>query len=101
VKEIVFATGKLSFFRSGLFSVFACFCFSVPVFQLIWRDMEQKTDLLLAIYCYNHHKEKVSIKRVRELRSQMLNEALADPPRSRCKRGRTRKKKPKSKLAKS
>jgi len=59
------------------------------------------TYLLLAIYCHNHHKEKVSIKRVRELRSQMLNEALADPPRSRRKSSRKRKKKPKSKPAKS
>jgi len=33
------------------------------------------TYLLLAIYCYNHHKEKVSIKRVRELRIKIQNEA--------------------------
>ncbi|MFO0852860.1 MAG: IS4 family transposase [Candidatus Brocadia sapporoensis] len=33
------------------------------------------TYLLLAIYCYNHHKEKVSITRVRELRIKIQNEA--------------------------
>lgn len=33
------------------------------------------TYLLLAIYCYNNHKEKVSIKRVRELRIKIQNEA--------------------------
>ena len=33
------------------------------------------TYLLLAIYCYNHHKEKVSSKRVRELRIKIQNEA--------------------------
>jgi len=38
------------------------------------------TYLLLAIYCHSQYKEKVSIKRVRELRSQILNEALADRP---------------------
>jgi len=32
------------------------------------------TYLLLAIYCYNQHKEKVSIKRVRQLRIQLQNE---------------------------
>jgi hypothetical protein len=32
------------------------------------------TYLLLAIYCYDEHKEKVSIKRVRQLRIQIQNE---------------------------
>jgi hypothetical protein len=32
------------------------------------------TYLLLAIYCHNHYKEKVSIKRVRELRIKIQNE---------------------------
>jgi len=32
------------------------------------------TYLLLAIYCYKHHREGVSIKRVRELRIQIRNE---------------------------
>ena len=30
--------------------------------------------LLLAIYCHQQHKEKVSIKRVRQLRIQIQNE---------------------------
>lgn len=33
------------------------------------------TYLLLAIYCYEHYQEKVSIKRVRELRIKIQNEA--------------------------
>jgi len=33
------------------------------------------TYLLLAIYCHEHHQEKVSIKRVRELRIKIQNEA--------------------------
>ena len=33
------------------------------------------TYLLLAMYCYHHHNEKVSIKRVRELRIKIQNEA--------------------------
>jgi hypothetical protein len=33
------------------------------------------TYLLLAIYCYEEHKEKVSIKRVRELRNKIQNES--------------------------
>lgn len=33
------------------------------------------TYLLLAIYCHEQHNEKVSIKRVRQLRNQILNEA--------------------------
>jgi len=36
------------------------------------------TYLLLAIYCYQQHKEKVSIKRVRQLRIKIQNE-LANP----------------------
>jgi hypothetical protein len=35
------------------------------------------TYLLLAIYCRKHHQEKVSIKRVRELRIKIQNEARA------------------------
>lgn len=41
------------------------------------------TYLLLAIYCHREHGEKVSIKRVRELRIQILNETRAmeeNPP---------------------
>lgn len=37
------------------------------------------TYLLLAIYCYEQHNEKVSIKRVRELRIQIQNELRANP----------------------
>ena len=33
------------------------------------------TYLLLAIYCHEHYREKVSIKRVRELRIKIQNEA--------------------------
>lgn len=33
------------------------------------------TYLLLAIYCYEHYQEKISIKRVRELRIKIQNEA--------------------------
>ena len=33
------------------------------------------TYLLLAIYCHEQHNEKVSIKRVRELRIKIQNEA--------------------------
>jgi len=43
------------------------------------------TYLLLAIYCHEQHGEKVSIKRVRELRYQILNETRAaedGPPES-------------------
>ncbi|RJP87803.1 MAG: hypothetical protein C4518_12260 [Desulfobacteraceae bacterium] len=32
------------------------------------------TYLLLSIYCHNQHHEKVSIKRVRQLRTQIQNE---------------------------
>jgi hypothetical protein len=32
------------------------------------------TYLLLAIYCHKHYREKVSIKRVRELRIKIQNE---------------------------
>ena len=32
------------------------------------------TYILLAIYCYNNYREKVSIKRVRELRIKIRNE---------------------------
>jgi hypothetical protein len=34
------------------------------------------TYLLLAIYCHEQHGEKVSIKRVRELRAKISNEGL-------------------------
>jgi len=37
------------------------------------------TYLLLAIYCHEQHNEKVSIKRVRELRIQIQNELRANP----------------------
>ncbi len=37
------------------------------------------TYLLLAIYCHEQHKEKVSIKRVRQLRTQIQNELRAAP----------------------
>jgi len=38
------------------------------------------TYLLLAIYCHEHHNEKVSIKRVRQLRTQIQNELRSAPP---------------------
>jgi len=38
------------------------------------------TYLLLALYCHEHHNEKVSIKRVRQLRTQIQNELRAAPP---------------------
>jgi hypothetical protein len=38
------------------------------------------TYLLLAIYCRKHHQEKVSLKRVRELRIKIQNEARALAP---------------------
>ncbi len=37
------------------------------------------TYLLLAIYCYEQHNGKVSIKRVRELRIQIQNELRERP----------------------
>ena len=37
------------------------------------------TYLLLAIYCHNHYKEKVSIRRVRQLRTQIENELRCWP----------------------
>ena len=45
------------------------------------------TYLLLAIYCHEHYQEKVSIKRVRELRIKIQNEARYlenDPPTPPC-----------------
>lgn len=45
------------------------------------------TYLLLAIYCHEHYKEKVSMKRVRELRIETQNEARNlenDPPTPPC-----------------
>ncbi len=54
------------------------------------------TYLLIAIDCHNQYQEKVSIKRVRELCSQILNEALDEKLQHRRKAGRKRKKKPKS-----
>ena len=59
------------------------------------------TYLLLAIYCHNEHGEKVNIRRVRELRANILNEALAGTPRQRGAKGKTRKKKRKRPSAKS
>lgn len=38
------------------------------------------TYLLLAIYCYEEHRERVSIKRVRELRIKIRNEAAIQDP---------------------
>ena len=37
------------------------------------------TYLLLAIYCHVHYNEKVSIKRVRQLRTQIQNELRSAP----------------------
>ncbi|MBN2101186.1 hypothetical protein JW710_04860, partial [Candidatus Dojkabacteria bacterium] len=37
------------------------------------------TYLLLAIYCHENHNEKVSIKRVRQLRIQIQNELRSGP----------------------
>jgi hypothetical protein len=39
------------------------------------------TYLLLAIYCHKHFQEKVSIRRVRQLRTQIENELRCWPPR--------------------
>ena len=38
------------------------------------------TYLLLAIYCHEQHGEPVSIRRVRQLRNQILNEARMEQP---------------------
>ncbi len=47
------------------------------------------TYLLLASYCHKEHNEKVSIKRVRQLRNNIRNEARAAwgcaPPPKTCK----------------
>ena len=59
------------------------------------------TYLLMAIYCHNQYKEKVSIKRVRELSSQILNDPLAEKLQHHRKTNKKRKKKPKTKRAKS
>ena len=52
------------------------------------------TYLLLAIYCHENHGERVSIRRVRQLRHQIQNEARkcfsTDPPRSRRQTNRQR-----------
>ena len=40
------------------------------------------TYLLLAIYCHKHYREKVSIKRVRELRIKIQNELRDSEERS-------------------
>jgi hypothetical protein len=53
------------------------------------------TYLLLAIYCYQEHGEKVSIKRVRELRYQILNESRDNGPK-RIQKRRARKKRKRS-----
>lgn len=42
------------------------------------------TYLLLAIYCHEQHGEPVNIKRVRELRNQILNETRADEQAVHC-----------------
>jgi len=49
------------------------------------------TYLLLAIYCYQEHGEKVSIKRVRELRYQIRNESRDTNPKK-TKKLKTKKK---------
>jgi hypothetical protein len=55
------------------------------------------TYLLLAIYCHEHYGERVSIRRVRQLRHQIQNEARqlfsANPLGSRCQAKRQRGKK--------
>jgi hypothetical protein len=52
------------------------------------------TYLLLAIYCHENHGERVSIRRVRQLRHQIQNEArqlfIANPPGSRRQTNRQR-----------
>jgi hypothetical protein len=57
------------------------------------------TYLLLAIYCHEKHRESVSIARVRQLRSQIRNEALQQASAygarvKRCQRQRRRREKP-------
>jgi hypothetical protein len=42
------------------------------------------TYLLLAIYCHKHFQEKVSIRRVRQLRTQIENELRCWPPGDEC-----------------
>jgi hypothetical protein len=42
------------------------------------------TYLLLAIYCHKHFQEKVSIRRVRQLRTQIKNELRCWPPGDEC-----------------
>lgn len=59
------------------------------------------TYLLLAIYCYREYNEKVNIKRVRELRADILNEALQSESQRSQKRGKKRKKKRKRLTANS
>ncbi len=59
------------------------------------------TYLLLAVYCYKEHGEKVNIGRVRELRTNILNEALASKPQRSRRKRKTRKKKRKRPNAKT
>ena len=57
--------------------------------------------LLLAVYCHREYNEKVNIKRVRELRTDILNEALQNKPHRRRKHGKKQKKKRKRLSAKT
>ena len=59
------------------------------------------TYLLLAIYCHQQHGEKVSIKRVRELRYQIINESRANDPISANNQNKTRKRRAKKKRKRS
>ena len=58
------------------------------------------TYLLLAIHCHNEHGEKVNIKRVRELRANILNEAMVSKPKKKRRNYKARKKKRKRPFAK-
>ena len=49
------------------------------------------TYLLLAIYCREQHQEPVSIRRVRELRNQIANEAADDQNQRSRKQGKSNK----------
>ena len=53
------------------------------------------TYLLLAIYCHEKHGEPVSIRRVRQLRSQIRNEAVQQPEQHATVKKQKRKKNPK------
>lgn len=59
------------------------------------------TYLLLAMYCHQEHGEKVSIKRVRELRYQILNESRNSNPNTRKKTKKSGSKKKRKRSAKT